>query len=131
LGRFGLEDVAKRGHETPLRSEGQKASAARHFSHASRAFSPSKVRRNWALGGWVDVTSTCVDLAAQSVPHSKPSTPAGFWLLLYLRELGPRNRHDCLRYFPIRMDGQVSPNRRPHVVGYWSDGRTRGGRASS
>ena len=30
----------------------------------------------------VDVTSTCVDLAAQSVPLSKSSTPAGFWLLL-------------------------------------------------
>jgi len=59
--------------------------------------------------------ASTLQLAAQSVPHSKLSTPAGFWLLLYLRELKPRNRHDCLRYFPICVGGQVS-NRRPHVV---------------
>jgi hypothetical protein len=37
----------------------------------------------------------------------------------YLRELSPRNRHDCLRYFPICMGGQAGQvsNRRPHVVG--------------
>lgn len=56
------------------------------------------------MGGWV---STCVDLAAQSVPHSKLPTPAVFWLLQYLRELSTRNRHDCLRYLPICLSGQV------------------------
>jgi hypothetical protein len=67
------EDVG--GHETSLRSESRRQ-VPRGILVTHSVLPPSKVR--W-MGGCY---TTCVDLAAQSVPHSKPSTPAGFWLLL-------------------------------------------------
>lgn len=55
---------------------------------------------------------TCVGLAAQSVPRSESSMPAGFWPLPEgVLEIGMM----VCDYFPIGMGGQVS-NRRPHVV---------------
>jgi len=59
---------------------------------------------------------TCIGLAAQSVPRSKASAPAGFWPLPEdVLELVCR-----LHLFLIRVGGQVS-NRHLHVVRNWSD----------